>query len=196
MCKGFPPLPRGGGSSASSHPSVHLSTLISSVLHLVHPPGPDAWGKRSRARRPEPCSLTTSTPPAATPGECGKNRRAARSGGGRGRGRRGTGRIPLLHFPFQGEGHHAPTQHTARRWTPKPGPARRDPPPTRRGEAQAALGKRAALGPHRGGQRTPRARAALAHTLWQVAPAATALQTSGGAAAGGSRYPKAPLSDR
>lgn len=37
----------GGGSSASSHPSVHLSTLISSVLHLVHPPGPDAWGKRS-----------------------------------------------------------------------------------------------------------------------------------------------------
>ena len=89
-----------------------------------------------------------------------------------------------------------PTQHTARRWTPKPGPARRDPPPTRRGEVQAALGKRAALGPHRGGQRTPRARAALAHTLWQVAPAATALQTSGGAAAGGSRYPKAPLSDR
>ena len=45
--KASPPLPRGGGSSASSHPSVHLSTLISSVLHLVHPPGPDAWGKRS-----------------------------------------------------------------------------------------------------------------------------------------------------
>ena len=86
-----------------------------------------------------------------------------------------------------------PTQHTARRWMPKPGPARRDPPPTRRGEVQAALGKRAALGPHRGGQRTPRARAALAHTLWQVAPAATALHTSEGRRLGGPGTPRTPL---
>ena len=85
-----------------------------------------------------------------------------------------------------------PTQHTARRWMPKPGPARRDPPPTRRGEVQAALGKRAALGPHRGGQRTPRARAALAHTLWQVAPAATALHTSEGRRLGGPGTPRPP----
>ena len=59
-------------------------------------------------------------------------------------------------------------------------------------EVQAALGKRAALGPHRGGQRTPRARAALAHTLWQVAPAATALHTSEGRRLGGPGTPRPP----
>ncbi|XP_032702654.1 collagen alpha-1(I) chain-like [Lontra canadensis] len=71
---------------------------------------------------------------------------------------------------------------------PDAGQARRDPPPTGRGEAQAAVGKRATLGPT-AGPADPSRRGGSA----QHATVAVATTRRGGAAAGGSGTPRHPL---
>ena len=79
-----------------------------------------------------------------------------------------------------------------------PGGAQRDPPPTRRGEARAAVGNERHTAPPRGRRTRPppppegRCGAGCsAHALLAAATAATA--HSGGAAAGGSDTPRLPL---
>lgn len=91
---------------------------------------------------------------------CGSGRERAASHSQRARGKRDESLIPSTRD--RSPAAHtdaAPRAHTRHRPPPharRPGQAQRDPPPTRRGEAQAAVGERAgARPPPAGGRRTP-----------------------------------------
>lgn len=70
--------------------------------------------------------------------------------------------------------------------------ARRDPPPTRRGEAQAAVGKRATLGPT-AGPADPSQRGGSAQHATVVTPHRWPLRAEEGRQLGGSGTPRHPL---
>lgn len=201
------PRPRRQGRRAvhppsSIHPSIP-SIRNRSVFHQSLTPRLDILGTRSRARRPRPgpqrrhrlqlrsesghdrllLLLTT----AAGLGEPGPTRR----------------RAPTPPFPL-GSHHGAGRAHTAHtRPLPTtrrtPGGAQRDPPPTRRGEARAAVGNKEHTAPPRGRhtRRPPSPRRGGGGFL----PTCSGSRHGGHCAlrrgsVWGLRYPKAPSQDR
>lgn len=182
VCDGFPPRDTEGPVRPNSTSSARPRHIR---LHLSPTPGARAPGKRSRARRPAPC-------PHTAPGRDSRRGQARRAPRGCGTGESGRPCVPEPHLGL------ATARVTARARTrahtaPRRTPAWRDPPPTQRGEARAAVGKERRSAPPRGRRKPSREGEGLCRPtwLWQWPPWPTA--RLGGAAAGGSGTPRLPL---
>ena len=196
------PQPRRQGRRAVHPPSsIHPSILNRSVFHLSLTPRLNILGTHSRAR-----AAQTGGPPhrhrLRLRGKGGHDRLLLTTAAGLGE----PGPTRQSHpnppaFPL-GSHHGAGCAHTAHARPPTrrtPGGARRDPPPTQRGEARAAVGNKSSTRPHRGAGApiTPlphRGEGGFsAHVLWQ-APR-WPLRTWEGQQLGGP-VPQGSLSDR
>lgn len=175
---GAPPRPRTGPHNAGAEP--HGTPATGARLNL-HPsawsvPEPRPGGKRPQARaaRPVPTRHRRRRPgPGAGTADSRSHGTGQETHGREGVAARALARTREPHAPDAGQ-------------------ARRDPPPTRRGEAQAAVGKRATLGPT-AGPADPSRRGGLCPTRNGSHPASVATTRRGGAAAGGSGTPRHPL---
>lgn len=176
---GAPPLREPGPTPLGPNPTgppPQGPRLNLQPVRLVRP------GTTTRGEAPPGESGPTrahTSPPAATRPGSGQRQTAARSAQGR-------RRAPARERP------RARSQRTREPHAPDAGQARRDPPPTRRGEAQAAVGKRATLGPT-AGPADPSQKRGLCPTRNGSHPASVATTRRGGAAAGGSGTPRHPL---
>ncbi|XP_044092166.1 nascent polypeptide-associated complex subunit alpha, muscle-specific form-like, partial [Neovison vison] len=165
-------------------------------LGPAHPHGTPAAGARFK---PPPVCLVhpgTTTRGEAPPGESGPDPCPDVTAGGhstgagsrrsRSHGNRAGDARP------RGSGHARTHSHATREpHVPDASQARRDPPPTRRGEAQAAVGKRATLGPT-AGPADPSQRGGSAQHATVVTPHRWPLRAEEGRQLGGSGTPKAP----
>lgn len=185
---GAPPLREPGPTPLGPNPTGPPATGAPSEPP-TRPPGPsrnhDPGGSAPRRERPDPC-------PHVTAGSDSARERATADSRSLGTGQETRAREGAAARALARERPRARSQRTREPHAPDAGQARRDPPPTRRGEAQAAVGKRATLGPT-AGPADPSQKRGLCPTRNGSHPASVATTRRGGAAAGGSGTPRHPL---